>query len=157
MFEMGMMKERKGEKVNVREKERGRERTREGEICKERLQQNAANFLTPVQSVCLLQKGIIQLPGCICTSDTPCSSCSNDSCRFQKALKHPVCISTILQTPPRSSPDTCAGSAHPVWLHKAQGSREEPALSLCAPQGQWGRVRAEILSLMHPPESTPWY
>lgn len=38
-----------------------RERNREGEICKERLQQNAANFRTPVQSVCLLQEGILCL------------------------------------------------------------------------------------------------
>lgn len=42
-------------------RERERERNREGEICKERLQQNAANFRTPVQSVCLLQKGILPL------------------------------------------------------------------------------------------------
>lgn len=35
----------------MREGERERERNRKGEICKERLQQNAAKIPTPVQSV----------------------------------------------------------------------------------------------------------
>lgn len=53
--EMGTTKPREGEKgregMCERGRERERERNREGEICEERLQQNAAKFPTPVQSV----------------------------------------------------------------------------------------------------------
>lgn len=61
--EMGTMKEREGKRRRDRMCVRETERNGEGEICKERLQQNAADFRTPVQSVGLLQEGILHLPG----------------------------------------------------------------------------------------------